>query len=256
MKERNDMNNDFNEIINLFKKINERGYIKGKNNNLLNSCGLTFESLLNKKADSMFFPDYKNIEIKCKQRYSRYDISLFTISFDGPYLFESNYLLETYGIENTKYNNQKELFINFKFKEKVLVGNFYFELDLNYKEEMVVINIYDLELNFIEKRGFIYFKSLEERIRIKLNKLVLVYAGKKKIYQHLYFRYYKIVCLNYKGFNKLLELIEKDIIKITLMSRFSKSINALGKTKNKNMIFKISDKNICELYSKEYEYEN
>ena len=83
---------EFNNIISKFKEINEKGYIKGINNNLINSGGLTFESLLDKKADSMFFPDYNNIEIKCKQRFSRYDINLFSISFDGPELFESNYL--------------------------------------------------------------------------------------------------------------------------------------------------------------------
>ena len=58
------MINEFNNIISKFKEINAKGYIKGINNNLLNSCGLTFENLLGKKADSMFFPDYNNIEIK------------------------------------------------------------------------------------------------------------------------------------------------------------------------------------------------
>ena len=33
--------NTFADLINLFKEINERGYIKGINNNLINSCGLT-----------------------------------------------------------------------------------------------------------------------------------------------------------------------------------------------------------------------
>ena len=59
---------NFNELIEKFKKINKEGYIRGINNNLTNSCGLTFEKLLGKNADSMFLPDYKDIEIKCKQR--------------------------------------------------------------------------------------------------------------------------------------------------------------------------------------------
>lgn len=49
------MNEQFQELIQKFNEINEKGYIKGINNNLFNSCGLTFEKLLYKKADSMFF---------------------------------------------------------------------------------------------------------------------------------------------------------------------------------------------------------
>ena len=49
------MNEQFHGLIQKFVEINKKGYIKGINNNLLNSCGLTFENLLSKKADSMFF---------------------------------------------------------------------------------------------------------------------------------------------------------------------------------------------------------
>ena len=96
----NNYTNDenFNDLILKFKEINERGYAKGINNNLFNSCGLTFEYLIWKQSDSMFFPDYRDIEIKCKQRYSRHDINLFSLSFDGPDIYESNYINEKYGI--------------------------------------------------------------------------------------------------------------------------------------------------------------
>ena len=69
------------------------------------------------KGDSMFFPDYEGIEIKCKQRYSRYDINLFCLSFDGPELFESNYILQKYGKRRTILSLKKELFINFNINK-------------------------------------------------------------------------------------------------------------------------------------------
>ena len=78
------MDKNFKSLIFKFKDINKNGYIKGINNNLINSAGLTLENLLNKKADSLFLPDYRDIEIKCTQRFSRYPISLFSLSFDGP----------------------------------------------------------------------------------------------------------------------------------------------------------------------------
>lgn len=247
----------FENLINEFKLINKKGYVKGINNNLLNSCGLTFEKLLNKKADSMFFPDYENIEIKCKQRFSRYDISLFSLSFDGPELFESNYLLEHYGIENKEYANKKELFINFKYKEKILINEkYYFELDMDYDNKRILINIYDLNYNIIEQRGFIDFDSIFSRVNVKLQNLALIYASKKKEDEQLFFRYYKIICLKYRDFDTFLELIKQNVIKLSLILRFSKSGENIGKNKNKNMVFKISDKNIEKLYDKVYFYEN
>ena len=251
------MNEQFQGLIKKFNEINKQGYIKGINNNLLNSCGLTFESLLSKKADSMYFPDYNGIEIKCKQRYSNYDISLFSISFDGPYLFESNYLLEKYGKRNEMFDDKKELFINFKFKEKVMVNdNYYFELDIDYMNEIILIKIYDLNRTLIEKRGFIDFENIRTRIDTKLKNLALIYASKKKVNDDLYFRYYKIVCYQYKGFDKFIELLEKNEIKASLVLRFAKSGVDCGKNKNKNIVFKISDKKLSKLFDIIYFLEN
>ena len=250
------MINEFNSIISKFKEINAKGYIKGVNNNLLNSCGLTFENLLGKKADSMFFPDYNNIEIKCKQRFSRYDINLFSLSFDGPELYESNYLLQYYGIKNKDFNNKKELFVNFKYRKKILVDDkYYFELDIDDEIKRIFINIYDIDYKLIEKRGFIDFDTINTRVNVKIKNLALIYASKKKQKDDLYFRYYKIVCLAYKDFDTFIKLIKNDVIKLSLILRFSKSDQDIGKNKNKNMIFKISDRDIEVLYNRIYLYE-
>jgi len=87
------MKESYKHLIENFKDISKLKWIKGINN-FTNSAGLTFESLLNKNADSMFFPDYQGIEIKCTQRYSRYPITLFSKSFDGPLLYQMNEILK------------------------------------------------------------------------------------------------------------------------------------------------------------------
>lgn len=56
--------------------------------------------MLNKSPDSMFFPDYQGIEIKCTTGFSRYPISLFSKSFDDPSFFEMNRLINIYWIED------------------------------------------------------------------------------------------------------------------------------------------------------------
>lgn len=84
------MNCNSEILINNFKKIAKKGWIPSVNKNI-NGVGLTFEKLLN-----MFFPDYQGIEIKCTTGFSRYPISPFSKSFDGPSFFEMNRLINTY----------------------------------------------------------------------------------------------------------------------------------------------------------------
>ena len=51
------MEENYKILMEKFKEISKLKWIAGINN-YTNSAGLTFESLLHKKADSMFFPDY------------------------------------------------------------------------------------------------------------------------------------------------------------------------------------------------------
>ena len=248
---------EFNNLIEQFKKINLAGYQKGINNNLINSCGLTFEKLLGKQIDSMFFPDYNGIEIKCKQRYSRYAIDLFTLSFDGPSLFESNYVLEKYGKQDEVFLDKKSLFINLIYQKKVLVnGKYYFQLDINNEKKMIFVNIFDINQTLLEKRCFIDFSSINRRINVKLNKLALVRASKRKIGFDLYFRYYKISCYYLKSFDNFIEMIKNGTVLLSIVFRFSRSGEKKGKQRNKNMVFSIKQDDIEKIYDKVYEYEN
>ena len=251
------MNNEFENVIQKFKKINKMGYIKGINNNLNNSAGLTLEKCLDKKADSMFFPDYEGIEVKCTQRFSRYNIGLFSLAFDGPELYESNYLLENYGMNDNIFKENKKLIVNLKINKKVLVYNkYYFELKINYEEQKIFIKIYDIDMNHLEDRGFIYFDSLEKRINVKLSKLALFYASKKVIDNNLFFRYYKLECYKYNNFNTFINLLEKGDVSASLMLRFSRNKETIGKNKNKNIQFSVKKESVGKLFDKIYLYEN
>lgn len=249
------MNNDFENIIKKFEELNRKGYIQGINNNLYNAAGLTLEHYLGKKADSMFFPDYNGIEIKCTQRFSRYDVTLFSLSFDGPSLFESNYLLETYGIQDTIYKDYKKLTISLKLNKKVSINNkYYFELKID--NEKIYIKIYNSEQVPIENRGYIYLDSIKKRFLIKLNKLALIYASKKKINNDLYFRYYKIECFKYQGIDSFIKCLEQETIKVSLILRFSRNKDTFGKNKNKNFVFTISKNELDLLFDKVYYEKN
>lgn len=250
------MDENFNELITKFKEINNMKYVKGVNN-LPNSVGLTFEKLLGKKADSLFFPDFKNIEIKTTCRFSHYPVGLFTSSFDGPEVFEANYLLQNYGVTDKKYRDKKILITPLKIDKKILINKkYYFELKIDYIDKKLYINIFDKNYNFIEKRGFIDFDTIKNKIEIKLTNLALIFASKKNIDGQFHFRYYKIICFKFKSFDDFLNAIQTNKIKISLCLRVARSGVQEGKTKNKNLIFSIDKEDIPIIYDKLYIYEN
>ena len=250
------MEKDFDNIIKKFYEINKKGYIKGINENINNSFGLTLEYLLKKKPDSLFFPDYNNIEIKTTQRFSHYPVSLFSIAFDGPEAFESNALLEKYGKNDNVFKNKKILITNLKCNHKILVNNkYYFELVIDYNNERLAINIYDKNETFLEQRAYIDFNTLKNRLEIKFKKLALIYASKKKETDGLYFRYYKIQCFILKEFDTFLNLMGKNIIRTSLQLRITRTGTTAGQQKNKTIIFQINKCDIDKLFTKVYEYE-
>ena len=77
------MHENSKKLIDEFYRISQKGWIKSTSKSF-GSVGLTFEKELGKSPDSLYFPDYYGIEIKCTTHYSKYPLYLFTIAFDGP----------------------------------------------------------------------------------------------------------------------------------------------------------------------------
>ena len=242
------MNKNYNNLINEFKNISKRRWIQGINN-YTNSAGLTFENLLNKKADSMYFPDYEGIEIKCTQRFSRYPITLFSSAFDGPSLYEMNRILSKYGKNDVIYKDRKLLNAEINTNTKTLVNNkYYFKFEISKDDKKLYLAIYDLNNKLIEKDAYISFETLKQRLDLKLSTLALVYASKRLIDNIPYFRYYKIEIYNLISFENFIKLIENDTIKINIIGRVSRSGNEAGRQRNKNLVFKIKKEDINKLF--------
>ena len=142
------------------------------------------------------------------------------------------------------YIDRKLLLCDLKFNEKVLVNNkYFFELKLNYEKEKLFLFVYDLYGNLIERDAFINFDSLRSHLKIKLSSLALIYASKKRIECVDYFRYYKMIIYELKSFDVFLKLLEKNIVKVSIACRVSRSGIREGEQRNKNLVFKIFKKN-------------
>jgi len=246
--------NDINKLIQEFKIIAQKGWIKSISKSF-GSIGLTFEKELNKKADNMYFPDYYGIEIKCTSRFSRYPLYLFTIAFDGPTFPEINRIVEKYGYYDKKYTDKKVLYEKLNCQYKTTVNNKYqFKLEIDDKEEKLYLCVYDLNDNLTERKSFVYLNSIYNHLMLKLNKLAIVYASNKKINEEKHFRYYKINMYEIISFERFLELLKIGEIDVSLIARIEKSGVDAGRYRNKNLVFQIKKDKINKIFKEIYSY--
>lgn len=247
------MSNNMLNLLSKFTNIANQGWVKGINNNK-NSVGLTFEHLLEKKVDSDFFPDYRDIEIKCSQRYSYFPIHLFDKAFDGPYLFETNEILEKYGARYNFIFDKKHLKVEFKVDEDVLVHDKYlFRLNVSDSDKRIYFDIYNKDKELLD-RPYIDFDTIKNHLLIKLSNLAFIYASKKEIGYSKYFRYYSISFFKLKGFETFIDLIKKGIVTLDLECRVSLSKN-FGKQKNKGIEFRLPKDKIEMLFIRILDYD-
>lgn len=236
----------FDDIIKLFKDISSKGYVKAINNNPYNSCGLTFEHLLNINPNSSIFPDYKEIEIKTSTRFSNFPVSLFSSTFIGYHEYESDYILNNYGIYDKVYKDKKIFNIALKYNKPVEYGNHYFELRI--LDDGIATYVYNQDNILIDKIGYIDFDTIRTRAEIKVKKMVLIKASKKKENNDLYYRYYQIDCYILKEFENFIDAIKSGDLKISVSLRFDRSSNLLGKNRNKGLIFSIRKDGISSIF--------
>lgn len=241
-------------LVKKFKEISDQKWIPGINRTT-NSIGLTFEKMLDKKADSMFFPNYYGIEIKCSQRYSGYPISLFSMTLEGPNFYETNRILEKYGKIDLKYPNRKILNGKIKANDYSLInGKYFFKLKIDKLTQKIYICIYDINYHLIEEIAYIKFTTIKNRLEIKLHKMALVLASKKIIDNHPHFRYYQINLYKLKSFDTFINLLEKDIIKVKIELRISRNGVEEGRQRNKGLVFQISKEDIDLLFERIFMY--
>lgn len=246
------LNNETEKLIEEFKIISNKGWIPSISKSF-GSIGLTFEKQLGKKPDSLYFPDYYDIEIKCTSITSKYPLYLFTVAFDGPTFPEINRIIEKYGYNDKDYPECKVLATKLNCKKKHKINGYKFKLEIDKAEEKIYLCVYNLNNLLIERKSFVYWYSIQNHLMLKLNKMALVYGKILKKYDKQYFKYYKMVIYKLTSFEKFLELLENDIIDVSLVARISKSGKDLKRYRNKNLVFEIKKDKIEKLFTKIYD---
>lgn len=247
------MNHNFKSLLKEFIIISNKGWIKSISNGH-GTVGLTFENELGKKVDTDYNPDYKDIEIKCSTRYSRHNISLFSIAFDGPSNKEIIRLNDNYGIPDIDFPEKKTLIKTINASNLSELKNGYF-LSLDVNNDKLFLQVYDKNKTLIDNQSFVYLETIKKHLLTKINNLAFIKASKMKNDNNKeIFRYYEINFYKLKSFEIFLELLKKGDIDVSIISRISKSGTSAGRYFNKNLVFQIKRKNIEKLFDFIYYY--
>ena len=242
------------EIISFKRKFNiirDLGYVKAINNNN-SGIGLTFEALLGKKLDNFPLPDFENtIEIKTKLAYSKQPIHLFKLTPEGNSFLETKRILEKYGYYRSNNKEYKVFNGTISSKEVYKIGLYYsFSLSVNYKEEKIILLVYDNNNKLIDDSIYWDFYRIENAITRKLKYLALVYVWSTKRNDAYYYKYYKYDIYKYSNFYTFLNLIDKGIISITFSIDFYRYNKRYGQTHDHGTSFNICKEDIEKLFIK------
>lgn len=234
-----------------FKKIKEKGYIKGISNNF-SSIGRTFENELNLPENNFSIPDYYGIEIKTRRTYSKSSITLFNAEPNGKDLFEIERLKEKYGYPCKKDRNYKVLYVEAYGNKNNYAGiKYQYKIDIDKKEHRVYLCIFNKYDKLIEKKVYWSFEYLKEKLINKLKYLAVINAWPKKIEGWNYFKYYKIDIYRLKNFNSFINLLEDGTIKLVIKIDIHLGKSNYGQTYNHGCGFAIKENDLVKLFYKE-----
>lgn len=243
------MKKDILEFKKIFEKVKNIGWIESKRSGPT-GIGYTFETLLNKKEDTLEIPDYKSIEIKTQRKRSNSFISLFNATPDGDYLFEIKRLCNTYGYPDKVLKECKV--INNEFfasKIKNLGTRYKAKLKVDWENKKLRLIILNICLQMVDNEVSWSFDLLKEKLYRKLKYLAFIEAESKFISDIEYFKYDNLHIYQLRDFNTFLELIEKGIIKVTFKIGVVRNGERKGEINDHGTSFSISKKNLSKLYN-------
>ena len=214
--------------------------------------GYTFESLINKKEDNNFLPDFEGIEIKTKLGYTKSSTTLFCLTPKKDNNdFAIKFILENFGYPN-KSNKDFKSFKGDVYStcNNVIGSKYIFKLKINYKEQKIYLIIADKSLNIINNSIFWSFNDLKTRLCIKLNYLAYIKGYPYHIDGETFYKYTNLTIYKLKNFDTFLNLIEQGYIYITFNIGIFDKEYRYGKIHDRGTAFKLKKNSINKLFDK------
>lgn len=241
------MNTEIQELKKIFKEIKNKQFSSLRKGTT--GIGYTLEKLINKEEDNLFLPDFKGIEIKTKLGYTKSPLTLFCLTPKKDNTQCIKYLLKTYGYpnKNLKYKSFRiDVYAN---KNNILANKYIFKLKVDNIEKKLKLLILDINFNIIDDTIYWNFKDIETRLYTKLNYLAYITGYPYQNDNKKHYKYTNLKIFKLKGFNKFLELIEKNIIQVTFNIGYFRTGKRTGEIHDRGTTFRLSNDSILELFT-------
>jgi len=242
------MEKNFFQLTTKFLEIKKLGYIKSTRSGTT-GLGKTFEDLLKKKEDTLGIPDFLGIEIKTKLDFSNSYTCLFHSTPQMGNESAIKYLVLKYGYPDQILKNKK-VFQNSVYANHLrkIGTKFLFILSVDKENEKIYLKVLDTNLRVLESNIYWSFARLKEQLSIKLKYLALVKAKKRTFNSINYYYYYDISYFQLKTFEDFLDLIEKEIIRVTFHIGVFRSSSRKGEIHDHGTSFEIQERNLDKLF--------
>lgn len=242
------MCNQIDELCEKFLIIKNMNWVKSVRHGT-DAVGRTFESLLGMEENNLEIADFKGIEIKTKRCFSKSFIRLFNMTPSGKYYHEIERLQSEYGYLDTVSKKYKVLNNSVFCDRRTFIGiNYQFMLKIDRENKKVLLCVFDIHGNLIEKDVYWDFDIIEEKLYRKLKVVALVKAHRKFINNIEYFRYYDMKLYILKSFETFITLLERGIIRINFKINVFRSGKRIGQIHDHGTSFEIRECDLLKLY--------
>ena len=213
--------------------------------------GYTFETLIGKKEDTSYQPDYKGIEIKTKYGCSKNPINLFGIvgkKDNSSNIYE--YIVDNYGYFKNGPIKQKRLSIDIYVNSITRTRNgLLWKLKIDLTKNKIILLIFDCNLNIIDDKIYWNLDDVKDRLLTKLEYMALVKGYPYNRNNELYYKYTSINFYKLKGYNEFLNLLTNGDIFICMNISFN-IIDNTTLLKKRNIEFRLNIDSIDKLFNK------
>lgn len=244
------MNNNYNLLNHKLNEICEKGFIKMDSDKYINS-GLLLERELGIETNDFSVADIDGVEIKAVNIFSKYPITLFSCTCDGPDFFELNRLVEKFGVKDYMFKDVKVLSTKL-YANKFTEWGKYLKMKLlvDRHNKKIFILIANKNGKVIEKRAYWNFETINSLLHRKLNKLCVVYFQKATNNNHIYCNFFKYNFYSFAGFDSFLSELENGNIIVSLKYGVYRNGYKRGMPYNHGTSFSIKSNTLSNLFIK------
>lgn len=238
------MSKYIDDLIFAVKEIQKKGWHNATRSGST-AIGKTFEDLLDKEEDNNDLPDFYDIEIKTHETAINSMLTMFTKSPTYP-RGANTMLRNNYGVKDENDNNILHVTVSGNQKTKLNKYKFNYLIDVDRKENLIRLNIFNNDDQLVDNSVFWSFEDLEKQINKKLKTIAIVSAESRLINELKQYKYNEVDIVTNLSISSLVNGIENGDIKIDIRIGAYKSGSKKGKTHDHGTGFRIQIKDLIK----------